>query len=100
MQKPQQELERSMNELVRRGLLVNIANHRYYLPKQLKEIAQDIKELAANNTVTNAFTVREFRDHTGIGRNVAIDVLEYFDGKGYTRRQENQRIVTGTYPKQ
>ncbi len=100
MQKPQQELERSMNELVRRGLMVNIANHRYYLPKQLKELAQDIRELAANNTVTNAFTVREFRDHTGIGRNVAIDVLEYFDGKGYTRRQENQRIVTGTYPKQ
>jgi hypothetical protein len=24
--------------------------------------------------------------------------LEYFDGKGFTRRQENQRIVLGTYP--
>jgi selenocysteine-specific elongation factor len=98
MRKPQQDLERSINELVKRGLLVNIASHRYYLPKQLIEIAQDIKLLAARNTETKAFTVREFRDHTGIGRNVAIDVLEYFDGKGFTRRQENQRIVLGTYP--
>ena len=98
MHKPQQDLERSMNELVRRGLLVNIANHRYYLPRQLLEIACDIKLLAASNPETQAFTVKEFRDHTGIGRNVAIDVLEYFDGKGFTRRQENQRIVLGTYP--
>ncbi|MEZ7819182.1 MAG: selenocysteine-specific translation elongation factor [Pseudomonadales bacterium] len=98
MHKPQQDLERSMNELVKRGLLVNIAGHRYYLPKQLIEIAEDIKLLVARNPETKAFTVREFRDHTGIGRNVAIDVLEYFDGKGFTRRQENQRIVLGTYP--
>lgn len=87
-----------MNELVKRGLLVNIASHRYYLPQQLVNIAEDIKSLAAGNPATKAFTVREFRDHTGIGRNVAIDVLEYFDGKGFTRRQENQRIVLGTYP--
>ncbi len=98
MRKPQQDLERSMNELVKRGLLVNIASHRYYLPQQLVDIAEDIKSLAAGNPATKAFTVREFRDHTGIGRNVAIDVLEYFDGKGFTRRQENQRIVLGTYP--
>ena len=87
-----------MNELVKRGLLVNIASHRYYLPQQLVDIAKEIKSLAAGNQKTKAFTVREFRDHTGIGRNVAIDVLEYFDGKGFTRRQENQRIVLGTYP--
>ena len=98
MRKPQQDLERSMNELVKRGLLVNIANHRYYLPRQLLEIAGDIKLLTASNPETKAFTVKEFRDHTGIGRNVAIDVLEYFDGKGFTRRKENQRIVLGTYP--
>ncbi len=98
MHKPQQDLERSMNELVKRGLLVNVASHRYYLPKQLVAIAEDIKSLAANNPATKAFTVREFRDHTSIGRNVAIDVLEYFDGKGFTRRQENQRIVLSTYP--
>jgi selenocysteine-specific elongation factor len=77
---------------------VNIASHRYYLPQQLVDIAKEIKSLAAGNQKTKAFTVREFRDHTGIGRNVAIDVLEYFDGKGFTRRQENQRIVLGTYP--
>jgi hypothetical protein len=38
-------------------------------------------------------TVRGFRDETGIGRNVAIEVLEYFDSKGFTRRQGNDRII-------
>jgi selenocysteine-specific elongation factor len=38
-------------------------------------------------------TVKDFRDRSGIGRNVAIDVLEFFDGKGFTRRQGNERIV-------
>jgi selenocysteine-specific elongation factor len=41
-------------------------------------------------------TVKDFRDRSGIGRNVAIDVLEFFDGKGFTRRQGNERIVGST----
>jgi len=41
----------------------------------------------------STFTVREFRDQTGIGRNVAIEILEYFDGRGFTQRQGNERIL-------
>jgi selenocysteine-specific elongation factor len=90
----QQELERDLNQLVKKGLLINVASHRYYLPKQLEAIANDIRLLAAKRD----FSVREFRDHTNIGRNVAIDLLEFFDKKGFTRRHDNQRSVAGTYP--
>jgi selenocysteine-specific elongation factor len=31
-------------------------------------------------------TAASFRDRAGIGRNVAIDVLEYFDRVKFTRR--------------
>ena len=85
----QHNLERGMNELVKTGLLVHVANHRYYLPNQLKDVAKIVKSMAASGPLT----VRGFRDETGIGRNVAIEVLEYFDSKGFTRRQGNDRII-------
>ena len=78
-----------MNELVKTGLLIHVASHRYYLPNQLKDVAKIVKRMAA----TEPLTVRGFRDETGIGRNVAIEVLEYFDSKGFTRRQGNDRII-------
>ena len=43
------------------------------------------------------FTVRDFRDASGIGRNIAIEVLEYLDGKGFTRRTGDTRTVVKTF---
>ncbi|MGD8809772.1 MAG: SelB C-terminal domain-containing protein, partial [Gammaproteobacteria bacterium] len=36
---------------------------------------------------------RAFRDATGIGRNVAIQVLEFFDKLGLTRRDGDVRRI-------
>ena len=35
------------------------------------------------------------RDASGVGRNVVIEVLEYFDAQGYTRREGDLRRVVG-----
>ncbi len=86
---PQARLEADLKELTKRGLVVQVAAHRFYLPGQLQSIAGEVQRLAS----ANPFSVREFRDSTGIGRNVAIEVLEYFDSRGFTRRQGNERIV-------
>ncbi len=86
-QAPQAQLERDLKELTKRGLVTHIANHRFYLPSRLQELAAVAKRLAGDGT----FNVRQFRDATGVGRNVAIEVLEYFDSRGYTRRQDNER---------
>ena len=86
---PQSQLERDLKELTKRGYTVHIANHRFYLPEQLAQIANEVRQLAAHE----AFSVKQFRDRTGIGRNIAIEVLEYFDSRGFTRRQGNERIV-------
>ena len=37
-----------------------------------------------------------FKQRAGIGRNLAIDVLEYFDRNGLTRRQQDCRIIVGS----
>ena len=55
--------------------------------------AVEFRTLAADGP----FEVKHFRDATGIGRNVAIDVLEHFDSKGFTRRQGNARIISGSW---
>ena len=86
---PQQQLEADLKELTKRGYVTHIANHRYYLPSQLSALAEEVKRLSSDK----ALSVKEFRDTTGIGRNVAIEVLEYFDRRGFTRRQGNERVV-------
>ena len=89
LKKNQAAIEKQMRALVKLGKLVEIANHRFYLPQTLDLIQKDILELANEGP----FTVADFRDFTGISRNVAIEVLEHFDRKGVTRRQENTRIL-------
>ncbi len=81
------DMHKQLRELAKRGLIVQIADHRFYLPEQLEQIAKTVARMAKSAP----FTVREFRDQTGIGRNVAIDILEFFDSKGFTRRQDNHR---------
>jgi selenocysteine-specific elongation factor len=85
-------LEKQLLGLAKHGKLVHIGAHRFYLPQQLNAIAETIQRMV-NQSPSGTVTVKEFRDKTGIGRNVAIEVLEYFDGKGFTRRQGNERVV-------
>ena len=85
-------LERSLLELSKTGQLTHIGNHRFYLPKRLREIAALVENMTEESP-QGTMTVKDFRDRSGIGRNVAIDVLEFFDSRGFTRRQGNERVV-------
>ena len=40
----------------------------------------------AEKSQDNMFSTADFRDATGVGRNVTIQVLEYFDRIGFTQR--------------
>ena len=86
---PQHIIEAGFKDLVKRNMLIHVAIHRFYLPEQLKQLAT----LVIEHWLNKRFSVREFRDLTGMGRNVAIEVLEYFDKRGFTRRKENERTV-------
>ena len=73
------------------GLAVRVSANRYFLPARLGELADIAIALAAKAP----FTVRAFRDAAGVGRNIAIEVLEHFDANGFTRRQGDTRRVVG-----
>ena len=91
MQTPLAPLESGLKSLAQRGLLVQISPKRFYLPERLTAIAATVATLANQEPLT----VRRFRDQTGIGRNIAIELLEYFDRRGYTRRHGDARTVVG-----
>ena len=62
-----------------------VAKNRFYPPetlRQLGEIAEKVALDAENGMVTAA----TFRDASEIGRNLAIEVLEFFDKMKFTRR--------------
>ncbi len=92
LKRPFTPFEQEMRALPAFGLAVRISPTRYYLPERLLELA----DLAADLHRAGPFTVRQFRDATGVGRNVVIEVLEHFDAKGFTRRQGDTRTVVGT----
>ncbi|MEX2482760.1 MAG: selenocysteine-specific translation elongation factor [Gammaproteobacteria bacterium] len=81
------------------GYLVRVSAKRYFLPHTVAGFEQVVLELAATRP-GGTFTVADFRDRTGIGRNAVVEILEYFDRIGLTRRQGEVRklIKAGAQP--
>ena len=84
--------------MLRIGALVEIAPDRFFLKSKLVELAEIVQELAKASP-DKCFTAAEFRDRAGCGRAVAIQVLEYFDRRGFTGRRGDTRVVSKTTAK-
>ncbi len=76
----------------RLGLVVRVTDNRFFLPGTLLQLAEIAGELARDEP-DGLFSAAGFRDRSGIGRNLAIEVVEYFDRAGFTRRIGNARRV-------
>ena len=69
-----------------------VADNRYYLTDTLRRLGQVAEGLCRKSPEEN-FDARAFRDASGIGRNVSIQVLEFFDKAGLTRREGDVRRI-------
>jgi selenocysteine-specific elongation factor len=79
------KIESFLVRTARLGLLVRVATNRFVRPaalRQLGRIAEEVAAASADRLVTAA----AFRDRSAIGRNMTIEVLEYFDRIRFTRR--------------
>jgi len=90
----QTELARALKQAARVGLITEISANRFFLPDQLKKMINHVLDLTVDDA---SFSVRDYRDKTGIGRNTAIEVLEHFDARGFTKRFDNLRKRISTY---
>jgi selenocysteine-specific elongation factor len=69
----------------RLGLVVRITTNRFVRPQTLRQLGRIAEEVAAAGK-SRQVTAAAFRDRSAIGRNMTIEVLEYFDRVKFTRR--------------
>tara|TARA_R110002110_G_scaffold415612_2_gene651613 strand:+ start:78798 stop:80708 length:1911 start_codon:yes stop_codon:yes gene_type:complete len=79
---------KTLRQAVRMGLAVQIAENRFFTPAALRAHAQTFETMIVAEGVVG---VSPFRQQAGIGRNLAVEVLEYFDRVGLSRRDGNAR---------
>ena len=90
---PEDEVRRLLRKLARAGMASQVVTDLFYHPRALSALARLIAESADGETAS-------FRDATGLGRKRAVQVLEYFDRTGYTRRIQNRHVLrpNATWP--
>jgi selenocysteine-specific elongation factor len=72
------------------GLVHRIAPTRFFLPEPIGKLARVAEKLSADK-LDGCFEAADYRDHSGIGRRVSVEMLEFFDRVGLTRRLKNGR---------
>ncbi|MEG0922507.1 MAG: selenocysteine-specific translation elongation factor [Comamonas sp.] len=81
-----------LGKLARQGQLYQIVKDLFYHPARMDELAQLVHQLASA-AEGQAVPAAAFRDATGLGRKRAIQLLEYFDRVGYTRRWRDTHVL-------
>ena len=86
-------VDRVLRQAGRFGLVRRVADNRWFPPAALRGLAAIAERLAAESA-DGYFTAAAYKDRAGIGRNVTIELLEFFDREGFTRREgDTRRIV-------
>ncbi|MBV8779553.1 MAG: selenocysteine-specific translation elongation factor, partial [Alphaproteobacteria bacterium] len=85
-------VERLLSRAERLGRVARVADNRFFLPETLARLAE-IASALADSSPEGTFTAASFKDRSGVGRNLSIEVLEYLDKMGATRRTGDVRIV-------
>ncbi|MEC9248008.1 MAG: selenocysteine-specific translation elongation factor [Pseudomonadota bacterium] len=85
-------LDSHMKEAVKVGYVIKISEKRFFLPETLAGLRKTCVALG-DSRKDGRFSVVDFRDKTGIGRNAVVEILEFFDREGLTLRQGNHRVL-------
>lgn len=90
-QQPEEQVRQTARKLVRSGQLYQVVRDLFYHREQIARLAGLLDSLGGEQGVTAA----QFRDMTGLGRKRAIQILEFFDRAGYTRRLRDKHVPRG-----
>ncbi|GKX60126.1 selenocysteine-specific translation elongation factor [Leminorella grimontii] len=86
----EQETRAVLRKAAQLGFVTAIVRDRYYLSQRVRQFADLIREM---HDVQGSTSAADFRDRLGVGRKLAIQVLEFFDRSGFTRRRGNDHIL-------
>lgn len=89
------DLRALLDKLGRLGRLTRVSRAYYMLPAIVADLANRARSVAESHP-EGLLTVGRYREATGIGRNMTMPLLEYFDSVGLTARlDEGRRIASG-----
>jgi len=94
---PEEQLRQLLRKLLRQGLVYQIERDLFYHRDRVRELAALVVSLAAEQNpgqgATAGVSAARWRDTTGLGRKRAIQILEFFDRVGYTRRVRDMHLL-------
>ncbi|MBT5677686.1 MAG: selenocysteine-specific translation elongation factor [Rhodospirillaceae bacterium] len=90
-----EKVERVLKRAAALGLAVQVTKNRFFLPAAVNRLAEIAEELAGESE-DGLFLAAAYRDRSGIGRNLTIELLEYFDRTGLTQRHGPARRILGS----
>ena len=86
----EQMMRVALRQAAQQGIITAIVKDRYYRNDRIVAFANMIRELDQERGSTCA---ADFRDRLNVGRKLAIQILEYFDRIGFTRRRGNDHLL-------
>jgi len=91
---PEDTVRQLFKRIARTGELYPVAHDHYYTAAAVAELAEMVRRLNAEHGAARAAALRDivFRDGGG-GRKVAVQILEFFDRIGYTRRVRDDHVL-------
>ncbi len=94
-----QEMLTVLHRLQAWGYVLAVAPNRFYLPEQLDDLAAVAMSLCEESP-DGGFLAAQYRDHSGIGRNLTIKVLEYLDRAGVTYSRAGRRFMRSAWQRE
>ncbi len=87
---PEDVMRQALRKAAQRGFIIAVVKDRYYSHRQISRFADIIRQRDAEGLSSSA---GDFRDRLGVGRKLAIQILEFFDRCGFTRRKGNEHLL-------
>jgi selenocysteine-specific elongation factor len=84
------QVRQVLTSAARLGRVYHVRRDHFFLARSVSEMADMIQQLEQTQ---GAAHVASFRDQLGIGRKLAVMILEFFDRIGYTRRVRDDHVV-------
>ena len=88
--RPPEVAEALLGRLANAGVLARVSKNRFFTPECLRAHAGLAEQAARGDTM---FTAQQYRLLSGVGRNLTIEILEFFDRAGFTRRIREGRTL-------
>ncbi|MEP7042239.1 MAG: selenocysteine-specific translation elongation factor [Dokdonella sp.] len=87
---PEDEVRKTLRVCVTQGMLHQIVRDLFYARESVRELADILRSVAEKHGAVEA---AQYRDAVGLGRKRTIQILEFFDRVGYTRRVRDAHVL-------